>query len=181
MPFNTDLINGVKLFENQIYSDNRGYFFEKYNKKFLDNNEMSFVQENVSKSSKGTVRGLHWQTNPKAQDKLITCISGEIFDVAIDLRKDSKTFGSYCFQILKGGENKSIWIPKGFAHGFQALTNECIISYSVSADFSIDNSRTINPHCPTVGIDWPIKDTILSKSDSEAKTLQDLLSEEIFF
>ena len=142
---------------------------------------MSFVQENVSKSSKGTVRGLHWQTNPKAQDKLITCISGEIFDVAIDLRKDSKTFGSYCFQILKGGENKSIWIPKGFAHGFQALTNECIISYSVSADFSIDNSRTINPHCPTVGIDWPIKDTILSKSDSEAKTLQDLLSEEIFF
>jgi dTDP-4-dehydrorhamnose 3,5-epimerase len=181
MPFSADLIKGVKLFENQIYTDNRGYFFEKYNKKFLDNYEMSFVQENVSKSSKGTVRGLHWQTNPKAQDKLITCITGEIFDVAIDLRKESETFGSYCFKILKGGENKSIWIPKGFAHGFQALTDECIISYSVSADFSINNSRTINPHCPIVGIDWPIKDTILSKSDSEAKTLQYLLSEEIFF
>jgi dTDP-4-dehydrorhamnose 3,5-epimerase len=74
-----------------------------------------------------------------------------------------------------------LWIPTGFAHGFQALTDNCIITYSVSDDFSINNSRTINPHCPTVGIDWPIKDTILSKSDSEAKTLQDLLSEEIFF
>ena len=181
MPFHANLINGVKLFENQIYFDNRGYFFEKYNKKFLDNYRINFVQENVSKSSKGTVRGLHWQTNPKAQDKFITCLAGESFDVAIDLRKGSRTFGSYCSQILKGDENKSLWIPKGFAHGFQALTNECIISYSVTADFSIDNSLTINPHCPTVGIDWPIKDTILSKSDSDSKTLQDLLSEEIFF
>jgi len=181
MPLHANLINGVKLLENQIHADNRGYFFEKYNKKFLDNYGIRFVQENVSKSYKGTVRGLHWQTNPKAQDKLITCITGEIFDVAIDLRKDSKTFGSYCFQILKGGENKSIWIPKGFAHGFQALTDECIISYSVSADFSINNSKSINPHCLTVGIDWPIKDTILSKSDLEAKSLQELLSEEIFF
>jgi dTDP-4-dehydrorhamnose 3,5-epimerase len=176
-----NLIFGVELIDSQINSDDRGYFFEKYNRNFLKLNNIYFVQENISKSMKGTIRGLHWQTKPKAQDKLVTCITGEIFDVAIDLRKDSKSFGQYCSQILKGGDSKSLWIPTGFAHGFQALTDNCIITYSVSDDFSINNSRTINPHCPTVGIDWPIKDTILSKSDSEAKTLQDLLSEEIFF
>ena len=181
MPSAENLIQGIQLIENKTNSDNRGYFFEKYNRNFLDINNVNFVQENISKSSKGTVRGMHWQTRPKAQDKLITCITGEIFDVALDLRKGSETFGQFCSQILRGGENKSLWIPKGFAHGFQALTNECIISYSVTDDFSIGNSKTINPHCPTVGVDWPIKDTILSKSDSEAKTLQDLLSEEIFF
>ena len=181
MPNAENLIQGIQLIENKTNSDNRGYFFEKYNRNFLDINNVNFVQENISKSSKGTVRGMHWQTRPKAQDKLITCITGEIFDVALDLRKGSETFGQFCSQILRGGENKSLWIPKGFAHGFQALTNECIISYSVTDDFSIGNSKTINPHCPTVGVDWPIKDTILSKSDSEAKTLQDLLSEEIFF
>ena len=181
MPSAENLIQGIQLIDNQINSDNRGYFFEKYNRNFLNINNVNFVQENISKSSKGTVRGMHWQTRPKAQDKLITCITGEIFDVALDLRKGSETFGQFCSQILRGGENKSLWIPKGFAHGFQALTNECIISYSVTDDFSIGNSKTINPHCPTVGINWPIKDTILSKSDSEAKTLQDLLSEEIFF
>lgn len=181
MPSAENLIQGIQLIDNQINSDNRGYFFEKYNRNFLNINNVNFVQENISKSSKGTVRGMHWQTRPKAQDKLITCITGEIFDVALDLRKGSETFGQFCSQILRGGENKSLWIPKGFAHGFQALTNECIISYSVTDDFSIGNSKTINPHCPTVGINWPIEDTILSKSDSEAKTLQDLLSEEIFF
>ena len=181
MPSAENLIQGIQLIDNQINSDNRGYFFEKYNRNFLNINNVNFVQENISKSSKGTVRGMHWQTRPKAQDKLITCVTGEIFDVALDLRKGSETFGQFCSQILRGGENKSLWIPKGFAHGFQALTNECIISYSVTDDFSIGNSKTINPHCPTVGINWPIEDTILSKSDSEAKTLQDLLSEEIFF
>jgi dTDP-4-dehydrorhamnose 3,5-epimerase len=176
-----NLIKGIQLIDNQINSDNRGYFFEKYNRNFLNINDVNFVQENISKSSKGTVRGMHWQTKPKAQDKLITCITGEIFDVALDLRKGSKTFGQFCSQVLKGGDSKSLWIPKGFAHGFQALTNECIVSYSVTDDFSIGNSKTINPNCPAVGIDWPLKDTILSKSDSEAKTLHDLLSEEIFF
>ena len=181
MPNAENLIQGIQLIENKTNSDNRGYFFEKYNRNFLDINNVNFVQENISKSSKGTVRGMHWQTRPKAQDKLITCITGEIFDVALDLRKGSETFGQFCSQILRGGENKSLWIPKGFAHGFQALTNECIISYSVTDDFSIGNSKTINPHCPMVGVDWPIKDIILSKGDSEAKKLQDLLSEEIFF
>ena len=127
MPNAENLIQGIQLIENKTNSDNRGYFFEKYNRNFLDINNVNFVQENISKSSKGTVRGMHWQTRPKAQDKLITCITGEIFDVALDLRKGSETFGQFCSQILRGGENKSLWIPKGFAHGFQALKDNAEI------------------------------------------------------
>jgi dTDP-4-dehydrorhamnose 3,5-epimerase len=175
------LIDGIVANEGSVFVDERGYFYEKYNKQFLSKNEISFVQENISKSSKGTIRGLHWQTNPNAQDKLVTCIVGEIFDVAVDLRKNSKTFGAYCYQILKGNENLNLWIPKGFAHGFQAMTDDCIISYSVSGNFSKEDSKTINPLCSSIGIEWPIEEKIISKNDSEALGLVDLLDQEIFF
>jgi dTDP-4-dehydrorhamnose 3,5-epimerase len=175
------LIDGIVSKKGSIFLDERGYFYEKYNKQFLSDNKVTFVQENISKSIKGTIRGLHWQTNPNAQDKLVTCLVGEIFDVAVDLRKNSKTFGVYCYQILKGDENMSLWIPKGFAHGFQAITDDCIISYSVSGDFSKEDSKTINPLCTSIGIDWPIEEKIISKNDSEALGLIDLLDREIFF
>lgn len=181
MPDYNNLIPGIALIENNIYLDDRGYFFEKYNRKFLSENNVIFIQENISMSSKGTVRGLHWQSDPKAQDKLVTCLVGEIFDVAVDIRIESKTFGQYCSQVLKGGENNSLWVPKGFAHGFQALSDECIISYSVTNDFSSECSKTINPNCPTIGIEWPIEDKILSANDSKAKTLNELSDEKIFF
>jgi len=181
MGMKSTLIDGVTLLAGSLYLDGRGYFFEKYNRKFLSENNISFIQENISKSSKGTVRGLHWQSDPKSQGKLVTCIVGEIFDVAVDIRKGSKTFGQYCSQILKGGENNSLWVPRGFAHGFQALSNECIISYSVTNDFSSECSKTINPNCPTIGIEWPIEDKILSANDSKAKTLNELSDEKIFF
>ncbi len=175
------LITGVVRLNGKVFEDERGYFYEKYNKEFLIQNGLSFIQENVSKSIKGTIRGLHWQINPNAQDKLVTCISGEIYDVAVDLRKNSKTFGQYCAQVLKGDENSSLWIPKGFAHGFQALSTSSIISYSVSGIYSKSDSKTINPVCKYLGIDWPIKDYILSENDSNALSLGDLLDQEIFF
>lgn len=181
MEKNNTLIQGIALVENKIFLDDRGYFFEKYNRKFLSEKNISFIQENISKSSKGTIRGLHWQANPKAQDKLVTCLVGEIFDVAVDIRKESKTFGQYSSQILKGGENNSLWVPKGFAHGFQALSDECIISYSVTNDFSSECSKTINPNCPTIGIEWPIEAKVMSENDSKAKVLSELADEKIFF
>lgn len=181
MANNNRLIGGLITNKGRVFLDERGYFYEKYNKQFLYDNKVTFVQENISKSSKGTIRGLHWQTNPNAQDKLVTCLVGEIFDVAVDLRKNSKTFGVYCYQILKGDENMSLWIPKGFAHGFQAMTDDCIISYSVSGDFSKEDSKTINPLCSSIGVDWPIEEKIISKNDSEALGLSDLLDQEIFF
>jgi len=182
MSEHSGLILGVSLWSpNRPFTDQRGYFYEKYNRDFLASKNISFIQENISMSRRGTIRGLHWQSDPKAQDKLVTCLVGEIFDVAVDIRKESKTFGQYCSQILKGGENNSLWVPKGFAHGFQALSEECIISYSVSNDFSSECSKTINPSCPTIGIEWPIESKVLSDNDSNAKVLSELLSEKIFF
>lgn len=176
-----ELFDGIYAKPGKIFSDERGYFYEKYNHQFLKDKNVSFVQENISKSKKGTIRGLHWQTEPNAQDKLVTCITGEIYDVAVDLRKSSKTFGQYCSLVLNEFENTSLWIPKGFAHGFQALTDDCIISYSVSGDFSKEGSKTINPLCPTIKIAWPIKDFILSDNDSKALNITELSNQEIFF
>ena len=176
-----DFTDGIIIIKGSMFTDNRGYFYEKYNHQFLKDNNISFVQENISKSKKGTIRGLHWQTEPNAQDKLVTCITGEIYDVAVDLRKSSKTYGKYYGIVLKENENISLWIPKGFAHGFQALTDDSIISYSVSGDFSKKDSKTINPLCPQIKIDWPIKDIILSDNDSKALNLTELSNQEIFF
>ncbi len=178
---NTKLISGLEVLESNIFFDERGYFYEKYNRKFLLEKKIKFVQENISLSKKGTIRGIHWQSNEKAQDKLVTCISGQIFDVAVDLRSDSETFGHYSFQLLSGEINKSFWIPKGFAHGFQALSEDCLLSYSVTNDFSKEESQTINPLCPILNIEWPIVDKILSLNDSQAKNFNESLGQKIFF
>ena len=175
------LLDGIYANPGKILIDERGYFYEKYNSQFLIDKNVRFVQENISKSKKGTIRGLHWQTEPNAQDKLVTCIVGEIYDVAVDLRKSSETFGQYCSVVLNEFENTSLWIPKGFAHGFQALTEDCIISYSVSSDFSKNSSKTINPLCPSINIAWPIQDVTLSDNDSKALNLTEQYNLEIFF
>lgn len=181
MPKYSGIIEGLSIHHKKPFFDERGYFYEKYNRDFLSTKDITFVQENISMSLKGTIRGLHWQSNPHAQDKLVTCILGEIFDVAVDIRRNSKTFGFYSSQILKGEENSSFWIPKGFAHGFQALTDKCILSYSVSSDYSASSSQTINPKCPFINIEWPLNQSIVSVNDTSAKNLEDLINENIFF
>ena len=181
MPKSENLLQGIALERGNIYLDDRGYFYEKYNKKFLSKYKISFVQENISKSAKGTIRGLHWQSQPKAQDKLVTCITGKIFDVAVDLRRESDTFGFYCSRTLECDKNDSLWIPHGFAHGFQALTEDCVISYSVTSEYSKNESQTINPYCPTIGISWPIEPSKMSTNDSASKFLNDQINENFFF
>lgn len=176
-----NLLEDVAVVAGPVFNDERGYFYEKYNEKFLKDKSVNFIQENISKSKKGTIRGLHWQTEPHAQDKLVTCIIGEIFDVAVDLRRGSHTFGQYCSVVLKDCENMSLWIPKGFAHGFQALTKNAVISYSVTGKYSKNESHTINPLCPYINISWPIKNKVLSKNDSEAPDLNAISNEKIFF
>ena len=173
MPVFDGLISGLLLTSKPPIFDERGYFYEKYNRKFLVQNKLKFVQENISMSIKGTIRGLHWQSTPKAQDKLVTCIYGGILDIALDLRLSSPTFGYYSLVELNEGENQSLLIPKGFAHGFQALTKKCLITYSTSDDYSFENSYTINPQCPILDIKWPLAKKILSKNDSEALSISE--------
>jgi len=181
VPKHKSTIEGIRLLNSDLFADKRGYFYEKYNRNFLSTYKVNFVQENISLSKKGTIRGIHWQSNPKAQDKLVTCVYGEIFDIAVDLRKESKTFGSYCSFLLNSNENKSIWIPKGFAHGFQALTNDCVIAYSVTNDYSFNESRTLHPFCPTIAVEWPISKSIISDSDLGAIKLSECIDLPIFF
>jgi dTDP-4-dehydrorhamnose 3,5-epimerase len=171
-------IKGIKIFKNPIFIDKRGFFREVYKKCDIQSNELIFDCTSLSK--KNVVRGLHMQTK-KSQAKFLSVIKGEIYDVAVDLRSDSETFGHYSYQLLTGDVNKSFWIPKGFAHGFQALSEDCLISYSVTNDFSKEESQTINPLCPRLNIEWPIVDKILSFNDSQAKNFNELLDQKIFF
>jgi dTDP-4-dehydrorhamnose 3,5-epimerase len=138
-------------------------------KQFLIDNKISFVQENISKSSKGTIRGLHWQANPKAQDKLVTCITGEIFDVAVDLRKDSGTFGKWVGVEVSSENHKQMWVPPGFAHGFLVLSDTAEFLYKTDDYYDPSSEACLSWCDPTVGIEWPIplgKQALLNTKDA---------------
>ncbi len=143
----TDKINldGIRVIQPDVFGDTRGYFFESYsNKKYIEIGvDANFVQDNISKSVKGTLRGLHLQIGEKAQGKLCQVISGRVLDVAVDVRPDSATFGKY-FSIELSGENHTqVWIPAGFAHGFSVLSEEAIFSYKCTNYYDKDSERSI--------------------------------------
>ncbi|MDC0415215.1 dTDP-4-dehydrorhamnose 3,5-epimerase [Gammaproteobacteria bacterium] len=163
-------LDGVIVLEPKIFSDDRGYFFESYNKKVFDEiigNNINFVQDNQSVSTKGVLRGIHYQTDPKAQGKLVRVIQGEIFDVAVDLRKDSKTFGNWISQVISSKNNLQMWIPKGFGHAFFTISDEAIVSYKVDEYYSKDNEKSIRYDDKTLDIQWPPGEVLLSKKDSK--------------
>jgi dTDP-4-dehydrorhamnose 3,5-epimerase len=148
MKINKTFIEGLLIIEPQLFKDERGFFYESYNKNNLDIN-IVFVQDNESKSYKGVIRGLHFQTPPFEQTKLVRCVSGNILDVAVDLRTNSKTYGKSFSIELSSENNKQLFVPKGFAHGFQVLSEIAIVSYKV------DNYY--NPKSDS-GIIWNDKD-----------------------
>jgi len=159
----------VKIIEPDVYEDDRGYFFESFNqKKFnkLLQANLSFVQDNQSYSKYGVLRGLHYQTEPFSQGKLVRVIYGEIFDVAVDIRKDSETYGRWVGEILSSNNFKQLWIPEGFAHGFLTLSNTAIVSYKTTNYYSKDHE--INIRFDSFNIDWPKLNIkyILSTKDS---------------
>ena len=178
-------IDGPLIIEPQIFEDQRGFFFESWNKKDLDsiflkknNQPPVFVQDNHSKSAKGILRGLHIQKEPFSQGKLIRCISGKIFDVAIDMRLDSATFCKSTSVILSE-ENKSIfWIPDGFAHGFLSLQDNSQILYKATNYWDKESELTLKWDDPLLSIDWPIKDlssdVILSEKDKKGALISNL-------
>ncbi|MDQ7017390.1 MAG: dTDP-4-dehydrorhamnose 3,5-epimerase [Gammaproteobacteria bacterium] len=150
----------VILFEPQVFGDERGFFFESFNQKaFQDATglDVQFVQDNHSKSSKGVLRGLHYQLPPKAQGKLVRVTHGEVFDVAVDIRKSSPTFGQWVGEVLSAENKKQLWIPEGFAHGFLTLSENAEFLYKTTDYYSPELEAGIQWNDPDINIQWPKK------------------------
>ena len=164
-------IPDVLLIEPRIFGDERGFFFESFNQNKFEEvigKKINFVQDNHSKSIKGVLRGLHYQLNPKAQGKLVRVTQGEVFDVAVDLRKSSPTFGQWVGEILSADNKKQMWMPEGFAHGFLTLSDTSEFFYKTTDFYSKDHEQAIMWNDETMGIDWPMKEVSLSSKDNAA-------------
>lgn len=169
-------IDGLILIEPRVFPDDRGFFMETYKKTdFIKNGiNAEFIQDNHSKSVKGVLRGLHYQMHPHAQGKLVRCISGEIFDVAVDIRKDSPTFGKWVGEKLSADNKKMLYIPVGFAHGFLVLSDTAEIAYKVhGGEYSPECDRGVMWNDPQIGIDWGVQDVLVSDKDSKQPLLKD--------
>ena len=163
----------VILIKPKNFPDSRGYFFENFKKSEFSSNQINtdFVQDNISHSNKGVVRGLHYQKNPKAQAKLVSVIHGEIFDVAVDIRRNSSTYGEWVGEILSQSNQKSLYVPEGFAHGFCVLSDTATVLYKVSNEYSPENEQGIIWNDPKVSVDWSIQNPIVSEKDQKLPTL----------
>ncbi|HHQ4594168.1 TPA: dTDP-4-dehydrorhamnose 3,5-epimerase [Aeromonas veronii] len=170
-------IPDVLIFEPKVFGDERGFFFESFNHKLFEEAvgyPVTFVQDNHSKSSKGVLRGLHYQLPPYAQGKLVRCVAGEVFDVAVDIRKSSPTFGLWVGVHLSGENKRQLWIPEGFAHGFLTLSESAEFLYKTSNYYAPSHDRVILWNDDTIGIDWcQMRDPLLSMKDRLAKKLVD--------
>jgi dTDP-4-dehydrorhamnose 3,5-epimerase len=176
MKFITTDIKDLIIIEPDVFGDNRGWFSESYNHEvFKQNNILTiFMQDNHSYSaSKGVLRGLHFQNNPKAQTKLVRCTKGRIWDVAVDLRKNSPTYLKWFGLELTAENHKMLLVPQGFAHGFITLENDCEVQYKVDNHYDKTSDRSIRFDDPIINIEWPKIEFILSEKDKNAPLLKD--------
>ena len=169
-------IPGLLIIEPKVFGDERGFFFESYNEKaFNEATGVSprFVQDNHSKSVKGVLRGLHYQLPPRAQGKLVRVVQGEVFDVAVDIRKSSPTYGQWVGEILSAENKKQLWIPPGFAHGFLTLSDTAEFLYKTTDYWSQEHERAILWNDETLNIDWPLNgvEPMLAAKDAAAVAL----------
>ncbi len=165
-------IPDVLLIEPEVFGDDRGFFFESFNQKRFEEavgHKINFVQDNHSKTVKGVLRGLHYQLPPKAQGKLVRVTQGEVFDVAVDLRQSSPSFGKWVGDILSSDNKKQLWIPEGFAHGFVTLSDTSEFLYKTTDFYSKEYERAIRWDDEVIGIKWPMKNVSLSAKDETAK------------
>jgi dTDP-4-dehydrorhamnose 3,5-epimerase len=172
-------IQGLKIIEPRVFGDSRGYFFESFNlKAFQDNiGEISFVQDNESKSCKGVLRGLHFQKPPFDQAKLVRCVVGEVLDVAVDLRKGSPTYGKHVSVLLSEENKRQFFIPRGFAHGFVVLSETAVFSYKVDNWYAPSHDAGIMWSDADLQIDWKINsgsNILVSDKDSKLPKLADI-------
>ena len=175
-----NILEGVYLIKPRVFEDNRGFFYESWNQKLFNKavgEEVKFLQDNHSSSNVGVLRGLHYQIEPKPQGKLVRCVSGSVFDVAVDIRKTSPTFGEWTGVVLDNLNKTMIWIPVGFAHGFLALEEKSEVLYKTSELWSKEQDRSIRWDDKNININWPLKDINcfeprLSEKDSKAPFLK---------
>lgn len=178
MQYHKTAIEGVYVLEPKVFNDARGYFFESFRQSDFDANiggHTEFVQDNESKSSYGVLRGLHYQKGTDSQAKLVRVIKGKVLDVAVDIRKDSPTFGKYVMVELSEDNKKQFFIPRGFAHGFLVLSDEAIFTYKVDNKYAPQSEASIRYDDPDINIQWPIdaKNILTSEKDLNAKWLKD--------
>ncbi len=180
-----ETINDLFLITSSIFHDNRGYFYESWNQRDFDQligKSIKFLQDNHSFSNQGVVRGLHYQLQPFQQSKLVMCSSGEIFDVAVDLRKHSKTFGSWVGVILNDKNHNKLWIPEGFAHGFLVMSSSALVMYKVDQYWNKDYEKSIRWDDQYLKIKWPEVNNkgFISEKDSNSMNFLDLDENQIF-
>ncbi len=166
---NTD-ISGLLIIKPDIFRDDRGYFFESYNQDKFDGSgvDVTFVQDNESRSKKGVVRGLHFQVPPFEQGKLVRVVKGAILDVAVDIRRASATYGKWSSVVLSGDNKWMYWIPPGFAHGFVTMEDDTVVFYKCTNVYNNEAERSIIWNDPVLKIDWGINDPVVSDRDSRA-------------
>ena len=172
-------IPDIKILEPTVFEDERGFFFESFNKRTLEQAlglKKEFVQDNHSKSQKGVLRGLHFQLAPMEQGKLVRVIQGEVFDVSVDIRPSSPTFGKWVGVILSSENKRQLWIPEGFAHGFYVLSDSAECAYKTTEYYSREHEQCIAWNDPDLGITWPLFAVpIISPKDEIAPPLSSLL------
>ncbi len=172
----TDL-EGVLLIEPRVFKDDRGHFMETWNAGRYAESGIGgpFVQDNVSVSHRGVLRGLHFQTEPYAQGKLVSVLEGSVYDVAVDIRRDSPTYGRYVGRMLSAENRHQLWIPPGFAHGFAVTSEVAVFSYKCTNAYAPGCERCIRWDDPLLAIEWPIDEPLLSPKDAQAPLLGEVL------
>ncbi|RYF31432.1 MAG: dTDP-4-dehydrorhamnose 3,5-epimerase [Comamonadaceae bacterium] len=170
----TDL-PGCVVIEPAVFGDDRGFFFETWNADRYGEHGLPtrFVQSNVSSSARGVLRGLHYQW-PNPQGKLVSVLEGEVYDVAVDIRRGSPNFGRWAAVILSAENKRQFWIPEGFAHGFAVLSERAIFSYLCTAQYDRQADASVRWDDSTIGIDWPVSQPLLSEKDAAAPLLRDI-------
>jgi dTDP-4-dehydrorhamnose 3,5-epimerase len=171
---------GCVVVEPAVFGDDRGFFFETWNAERYGQQGLptKFVQSNVSSSSRGVLRGLHYQW-PNPQGKLVSVLEGEVYDVAVDIRRGSPTFGQWAAVILSAENKRQFWIPEGFAHGFAVLSERAIFSYLCTAQYDKAADAGVRWNDPAIGIDWPVSAPLLSAKDEAAPLLADIAPERL--
>ena len=172
----------VVLVEPKVSSDERGFFMEAYKHSEFAAFGIAkpFVQDNHSRSTRGVLRGLHYQNPPMAQAKLVRVVVGEIFDVAVDIRRDSPTYGQWVAQNLSAASKRMLYIPEGFAHGFCALSEEAEVVYKVTAEYSPQHEAGVVWNDPEIGIEWPVRQPIVSAKDACFPPLKSAVNQFVF-